>query len=252
MDGISRLAVEEIIVTTASEVDVGELYALSPAVSSVTLNGNVVGAGGIDIRRLRDVRHLALEWEAVSRTGLPPGPALESLTLLGYDAKELPDLGGRLRSLALYGAKNLVDLEGLRAMDNLRELEINDARRLTDIDALAALRDLVRFEADGCTGIHELEVLRDARNLRRLRLADCGGIASLAPIRGHNQLQALLAWGTTNIEDGDLTPLLSLPRLSELALKSRRHYSPSVSSIERARGSRRRGPTLDGDAQAET
>ena len=42
----------------------------------------------------------------------------------------------------------------------------------------------------------------------------------------------VLAWGSTRILDADLSPLLSLPRLTELRMKSRREYKPSVKEVQ--------------------
>ncbi|WP_281256258.1 hypothetical protein [Phycicoccus duodecadis] len=35
----------------------------------------------------------------------------------------------------------------------------------------------------------------------------------------------------TTIDDGDLTPLLTMPRLHDLRMVNRRHYAPSVTQV---------------------
>jgi hypothetical protein len=40
-------------------------------------------------------------------------------------------------------------------------------------------------------------------------------------------------YGTTKVLDNDLTPLVGLPKLRELRMKSRRSYRPSVKEVQR-------------------
>ena len=52
------------------------------------------------------------------------------------------------------------------------------------------------------------------------------------PLAHLGQLEVLHAHGTTNITDGDLTPLLRLRSLREVRIQARRHYKPSLAHVQ--------------------
>ena len=62
-----------------------------------------------------------------------------------------------------------------------------------------------------------------------LNLTDCGELDSLAPLSGLRSLKALaFAGAKTTLRDGDLRPLLDLPKLSMVMFGARRHYSHKI------------------------
>jgi internalin A len=69
--------------------------------------------------------------------------------------------------------------------------------------------------------------------LRFLSVSQCGNVASLAAIESLAQLETFYASGSTRIVDGDLAPLATLPRPTEIRMRNRRGYLPGG---QRARG----------------
>ena len=53
------------------------------------------------------------------------------------------------------------------------------------------------------------------------------------PITGLAQLERLYLYGSTNITDGDLTPLLPMSHLRDFRMQNRRHYSPTVAQVQK-------------------
>jgi len=129
---------------------------------------------------------------------------LEGLSIANSDLRELKSLASlrNLRFLGLYNLKQINSLQGVETLNQLEALEINGCRRFGRIDELATL---VR--------------------LRRLQLNDDGSIASLTPLRTARELEEVLFYESTNIVDGDLSPLAMLPRLRHVSFQNRRHYS---------------------------
>ncbi|MGI8878963.1 MAG: hypothetical protein ACR2KJ_00295 [Jatrophihabitans sp.] len=107
------------------------------------------------------------------------------------------------------------------------------AQRLDDLASLSSieprLREL-RFET--CGAIANLGDIAHQTNLRELWLANCGPINSLSPIGALTELGALIAYESTRIADGDLSPLLQLGNLARLRMMNRRHYRPTVAEIK--------------------
>jgi hypothetical protein len=135
---------------------------------------------------------------------------LEELSIANSELREVEQLAAlkQLRFLGLYNLNKLASLRGLEKLLRLETLEVNGCKSLGRIDEVAALV-----------------------NLRRLQLNDDGRIASLAPLRSAVDLEDVLFYESTNIVDGDLTPLVSLPRLRHTAFQNRRHYTHRRESL---------------------
>ena len=103
-------------------------------------------------------------------------------------------------------SRSLANLDGVGALAGLRSLTVNEGHKIHDLAPLAALE--------------KLEVLN---------LTDCGELDSLAPLAGLRNLRAVAFAGEkTTLRDGDLSPLLELPKLAMVMFGGRRHYSHKI------------------------
>ncbi len=129
---------------------------------------------------------------------------LESLGILNAPVDNLHGLSSlkKLRSLRLGNLRRLISLAGIEDLTGLEELDINTCRRICSIDEVGSLVRLKKFY-----------------------LNNCGDIASLKPLEKLESLTSVLFYESTNILDGDLTPLVRNKALSSVAFKNRRHYS---------------------------
>jgi hypothetical protein len=191
----------------------------------------------LDLSVLRGVRQYVGTWPAIEASVHWPD-GIEEITLLDYDEMSLRPLCVQpsLRRVTL-NARFLQSLDGIDEMPNLIELCVFGARELDDLSPLAAVADsLEQLEFETCLGITSLDAFAALTKLSFVGVNDCGRIASLQPLRGLVQLRVFLAWGSTRIEDADLSPLLDLPNLAEVRMRERREYTPSVAEVrERAR-----------------
>ena len=129
---------------------------------------------------------------------------LESLAILNAPIKNLGGLGGlsKLRSLRLAGLTRLTSLKGIETLANLEELEIHTCRRIGSIEEVGSLP-----------------------HLQKLQLDNDGDIESLKPLEKLNGLVSVFFCESTNIRDGDLSPLVRQKSLSRVSFQNRRHYS---------------------------
>jgi len=139
------------------------------------------------------------------------------------------------------------DMERVASMVQLVDLSVGPARRLKDVDALSALTSgLQSLGFYYCPKVSSWASLKSLVNLRKLdiensaprridfvssmaflgslSISDCKQIETLAPIKYCTELREVWASGSTNIADGDLSPLMELPHLQTVALANRRHY----------------------------
>jgi hypothetical protein len=61
--------------------------------------------------------------------------------------------------------------------------------------------------------------------LKKLHLNNGGAIASLKPLLNLDGLESVMFYESTNIVDGDLSPLLRQKNLARISFQNRRHYS---------------------------
>jgi len=105
---------------------------------------------------------------------------------------------------------------------------------LEDTTALAQIGSPVLTELilASCRRIVSLSAMSRLIGLRRLEVSEGGTIESLKPIADLRLVERLYLYGSTKIADGDLTPLLGMPRMHDLRIVNRRHYVPSAQEVE--------------------
>jgi hypothetical protein len=152
--------------------------------------------------------------------------SLKELFVNSYDGKYLLRFANllNLESLALMNAP-VETLNGLSMLKRLRSLRLGRLVCLESLDGVEELTDLEELEVQKCRRIGSIKPLAALTKLRKLLLNDCGEIESLRPLANLKQLQTVLFYESTNIVDGDLTPLTQLPDLSLVSFKNRHHYS---------------------------
>ena len=120
---------------------------------------------------------------------------------------------------------SIISLEGLSSLNRLRVLRIGNLRNLTSLSGIEKLKHLEELEIQKCNKITEIKELAELPRLRSVAMNDSGAIESIRPLAKTESLETLLFYGTTNILDGDLSPLKNLKRLSNVSYQNRRHYS---------------------------
>ena len=98
--------------------------------------------------------------------------------------------------------------------------------RLTSLKGIETLANLEELEIHTCRGIGSIEEVGSLSHLQKLHLDNDGDIESLKPLEKLNSLVSLSFYESTNILDGDLSPLLHHQKsLSRVSFQNRRHYS---------------------------
>jgi internalin A len=181
------------------------------------------------------LRSLAGEWELV-RWQLRFLDSLEQLITWRFDENSLLALNEHvtLERLTIKEARRLDSLLGAEHMAALRTLEVLLAPVLADISAVSDLGRLETLSFETARKLDTLDAIADLTRLSHLGIANSGRIESLSPLRGMTDLASLYAWGTTRIVDDDLTPLLGLTTLTDLRIRPRPTYRPSVAQVEEA------------------
>ncbi len=196
----------------------------------------------IDFTQLPLLERLSFNWRPHAESVFA-STGLTSLRISALPRVDLTDLRKlvRLKALRLDNSRRLSSLRGLEDCHELRVVSMRGCSSLEDISALASLSSsLEDVELDVCRKLRDVTVLAGLSRIKRLSLVDCGPIPSLAVIEGLHALEEFYFYGTTVVEDGDMTPLLRLPALRRVAFAARRHYShreEDVTSLRRLKDS---------------
>jgi hypothetical protein len=193
----------------------------------------------LELGSLPRLRSVSGEWRLL-RSTLGHVDDLRSVITRRFDEPDLHAFQDHygLERLTIKEAPHLESFSGVAGLADLRSLSILLARSLRDVGDASDLRSLDRFELQDCNRITTLEDAEPLQNLRFLGVSNCGRIDSVTPIEKLVQLEILCAWGTTDIVDRDLSPLLRLPALREVRMRNRRGYVPTVTEVAASISSR--------------
>jgi hypothetical protein len=198
------------------------------------------------IHSLRGLRRLGVTTYCSTEIHFSAFPYLESCGLewrpkaaLLFDCKTLKDLfinrySGKgvasfakltnLESLAILNAP-VENLLGFGTLKKLRSLRLANLRRLTSLAGIEQLTSLEELEIHTCRAITSITGVEYLSRLKKLHLNNDGKIASLKPLEKLTILESVLFYESTNIVDGDLSPLMRLKNLVRVSFQNRRHYS---------------------------
>lgn len=189
---------------------------------------------GTELRfdRLPHLEDCALEWRPRARS-LFRHTGVRNLFIsrldAGGDCRPFRDMTG-LRALALKNVR-LSSVDGLEDGPELEFLEIGLARKLSRLDGLEGQTGLTWLEVSTCRKLGDVSPVGALEELRVLVLADLGEIGSIRPLAGLEKLEKLFLLESTDVADGDLSPLLRLPHLDHVSFMDRPHYSHTSSDF---------------------
>lgn len=167
----------------------------------------------------------ALEWRPKAAS-LFDCVTLKKLFVDRYSGKDTEPFGRlrNLESLAILSAP-VENLRGLSALKRLRSLRLANLKHLSSLAGIEGLTNLEEIEMDTCRKVTSVDEVAHLTALKKLHLNNGGAIASLKPLLNLDGLESVMFYESTNIVDGDLSPLLRQKNLARISFQNRRHYS---------------------------
>lgn len=178
-----------------------------------------------DFSAFENLTHLFLFWRLKAKTVFDCF-GLKLLNVVNYpdaDFKNLKNMTG-LRRLQITSRK-LVSLAGIESLKDLRILDLAECPKVEALVGIKNCQELQVVELENCKKVADVSSLGELTNLRDVALTDCGKIKSLQPLAKCRLLESLTFVGDTNVEDGELAPLLELPELKKMWFADKRHYT---------------------------
>jgi Leucine-rich repeat (LRR) protein len=167
----------------------------------------------------------ALEWRPKAES-LFDCLTLKSLFINSYKGRNLTEFSRleKIESLAVLNSP-IETLDGIASLEKLRFLRLGNLKKLQSLAGIEALTNLEELEVHTCCKIGTIKEIAALKKLRKLHLNNVGEINSLKPIDAIGGLESVLFYESTNIMDGDLSPLIRQKSLSSVSFQNRRHYS---------------------------
>lgn len=233
LDFLRGLRLSRLTIVSRTTKDLEPLYELADGLEGLSLT--TAPNTPIDLQRLPHLKQLGADWDQIKWT-IDEAPNVSDLYIGSYSDMDLRALSGlsQLKYLLLKDRPQLETLDGVEFLPQLESLRILGATKLFDLQALtsASLPRLRNISFDGCKKIDDVNATSSIQSLVRLNFGDCGLIESAKPLASLPRLEELYMHESTQIADGDLAPLLLIPSLHRLFMKSRRSYTPSLKSIQ--------------------
>jgi hypothetical protein len=217
--------------------DIEPIYRLSETLQGLSLTTDPRAV--LDCSQLPQLTAISVENWGQLRESLPLAHGLKSLRVYGYEERDLLPLtdNAELEQVQLKQAPRLESLVGVEMLTKLSSVAIIGARQLADTTSLAALGPRARhLDLTSCKQIGDLASLSALTCLQTLLIGNCGNISSLAPLTGLAELFRFHAYESTRIDDGDLSPLLTLSGLRDLRMMNRKTYAPTVDEVKKQLG----------------
>ncbi len=202
-----------------------------PVIESLTklryLSLNLIITERIDFSHFLGLEEVYLEWSPRGRSVFGC-TSLRRIGMSNYRAKER-DLSAfcSLPSLEFLGVGpcNITSIGDLSCLMHLRELAITHATKLVSLDGIEGLRKLQKLEISTSRKFTRIDPIGKLESLEQLWLFNDGNIETIQPLRNLKKLREFFFYESTNIVDGDLTPLKDLPNLKNVPFGPRRHYN---------------------------
>jgi hypothetical protein len=151
---------------------------------------------------------------------------LKSLGINNYKKKSSESFANlvNLEKLSLLNS-DVENLDGIVKLINLTYLRLANLRSLTSLNGIQNLTNLTELEIQRCKGMYSVSEIFQLVRLRRLLLLDLGNIETIHGIESLSELREFLFYESTNVDDGNLSPILKLKNLSTISFRNRRHYT---------------------------
>jgi hypothetical protein len=131
---------------------------------------------------------------------------------------------------------SMENIDGLSDLNMLKALRLANLKNITSLKGIEKLTKLQELEIQRCKGISKIDDIFHLVDLKRLLLLDIGVINSLKGIGKLINLEEFLFYESTNIADGDISPLLTLRRLKNISFQNRKHYTHKREEIQKILG----------------
>ncbi|MBA2750433.1 MAG: hypothetical protein H0U45_17315 [Tatlockia sp.] len=179
----------------------------------------------INFEEFPSIEECSLEWRAKAKS-IFNCKSLKKLFVNHYSGRNTFKFSHlvELESLSIANAPGKT-LDGLSSLRKLKFLGLYNLKKLKSLSGIESLTLLEELEVNGCWSLPSITEVSYLLNLKKLQLCDDRSLESIKPLAKLNKLESFLFYESTDVVDGDLSPLMKLDNLSHLSFQERPHYS---------------------------
>jgi len=183
-----------------------------------------------DFSKLTNLRYSYVRWRPGAET-LFHCTGIEYLQIDNYPFEDFTPLRElkNINNLNLLSRK-LVNCTGIESLSNLEKLTLSYCTSFGDIMAIGKSNNLREINFTSCKKVNDVTDIGKLHKLTKLLMENCVSVSSVKPLLGCTALQELYLIGMS-IDDGDLSPLLEIKNLQEVAIAKKRHHSHTSQEI---------------------
>lgn len=228
--------IETLDIVAPAVRDFSPLYVLS-RLRKLSLNGKT---GPIDFTQFPVLEDISLgSWSAKNLNSVFRCSGLKKLALAGYsgsDLREFEPLKDKLEGLSL-GRLKIENLDGLPTFPALIRFFITLAARLKSLKGIERCPGLQVLWVEQAKELRRIDSVAQLRRLRTLILTNCPLLESIQCIAGLPELATVGLMEKTNVIDGNISVLKTLPALIHARFVDRSHYSNRKAEFPAEEGS---------------
>ncbi|WP_392383831.1 leucine-rich repeat protein [Marinomonas primoryensis] len=220
---LSKLdTVEELNIISSTATN---LSAIEGMVSLVELSITTSTKDKVDFLKLPNLKKCYLYWWSGAESILDCVD-LDTLYLDKLKVKDFSKLEklSQLKSLTVSNSK-IDTVDWLSNYQELIEFELYNCKKLSEFDAIRNCLALNKLVINGSKSLENVNFVEALADLEVLVFSDCSEIDSIHVLSKLKNLKSFSFAGSTAIEDGDLSVLETLPKLSMLMFQARKHYT---------------------------
>ena len=184
----------------------------------------------LDFSRFPKLTHADITWRKGAETILNCRN-LEYFNTDKYPYEDISPLHNlqKLKTLMIQSRK-LTRLEGIEKLQNLGKVGFSYCSLLSDLREIKKCKNLTTIVMLSCKKANDISPFGSLTQLTVLDMENCDHVVSVKHLVNNSNLEKLLLVNMS-VQDGDLTPLLSLNNLKVLAVARKRHHSHTSSEI---------------------
>lgn len=204
------------------EIDLSPLYYLQKLTD---LDLSTYSKATINFKLFPSLSGCSLEWQT-GFYSIFEAQELKKLFLSRYSETSSSNFAklNKLEELSLKESA-IEELSGISTLSKLRRLEIGLAKNLQSLAGIELLSELEELDINTCKKMNSILPISALKQLQTLFINNCGNIDSLKPIDSLTELRKIVFYESTNITDGDLSPLTRQKNLLSVSFQNRRHYT---------------------------
>jgi len=187
----------------------------------------------IDFSKFPILEECSLEWRPKAKS-IFACRTLKRLFLNKYSGKDTSNFSELVNLESLSIANSPIEsIHGLWNLSELKFLGLYNLRKLKTLNGIENLINLEGLEVNGCRALSSIEGVKYLTKLRKLHFCNDGDIESIKPLERLQQLEEVLFYDSTNVIDGDLSPLTQLKHLRNVSFQNQPHYSHEIAELQR-------------------